>query len=89
MFPGSTDPELEVGFLRSGRRFRSGKKIKTERGRQNPSLFKESEHKLRSHEDEGSCDEEEDYNPILEGSKDSKDSIKTMGNGELICYQEV
>ena len=32
MFLGSTKPELEAGFLRSGRRFRSGKRRKTEEG---------------------------------------------------------
>ena len=64
MFPGSTKAELEARFLRSGRRFKSGKRRKTERGQQNPSLFEESEHELRSQEDEGSCDEEEDYSLI-------------------------
>ena len=33
MFPGSTEPELEVGFLRSGRRFRSKKRRKKIGGR--------------------------------------------------------
>ena len=33
MFPGSTEPELEAGFLRSGRRFRSGKRRNTVGGR--------------------------------------------------------
>ena len=42
MFPGSTEPELEAGFLRSGRRFSSGKRRKIVGGRWNPSLFKES-----------------------------------------------
>ena len=64
MFPGSTEPELEVRVLRSGRIFRSGKRRKTERGRQNPILFEGSEHELRSCEDEGSCDEDEDYSLI-------------------------
>ena len=41
MFPKSTKPELEYGFLRSGRRFRSGKRRKT-----SPSLFGESEYKV-------------------------------------------
>ena len=47
MFPGSTNPELDIGFLQSGRRFRSRKRRKTEEGRRNPSLFKESEHELQ------------------------------------------
>ena len=44
MFPGSTKPKLEAGFLRSGRRFRSGKRRKMEEVRRTPSLFEESEH---------------------------------------------
>ena len=58
MFPGSTKPKLEAGFLRSGRRFRSRKRRKIERGGHNPSLFEESEHECRSHEDKGYFDEE-------------------------------
>ena len=46
MFPGSIEPELEVGLLRSGKRLRSVKRKKTEEGRQNPSLFEESEHEI-------------------------------------------
>ena len=46
MFPGSTKPELEAGVLRSGRRFKSRKKIKTEEGRQDPSLFEVIEQEL-------------------------------------------
>ena len=34
MFPGSTEPKLEAGILRSGRRFRSRKGRKTEEGQQ-------------------------------------------------------
>ena len=47
MFLGSTEIELEDGFLRSGRRFRSGKRIKKEEGQRAPSLF-ESENSSRS-----------------------------------------
>ena len=32
MFPGSTEPELDAGILRSGRRFRLGKTRKIEEG---------------------------------------------------------
>ena len=46
MFPRSTEPELEVGFLKSGRRFRSGKRRKTEGGGQTPSLFEASEYEV-------------------------------------------
>ena len=48
MFSEKTEPELEARFLRSGRRFTSGKRRKTEEGRQAPSLFEVSEHKLWS-----------------------------------------
>ena len=41
MFPISTEPELEVGFLRSGRRFKSGKRKNT-----SVSLFEESDYKF-------------------------------------------
>ena len=79
MFPRRTEPELKVGVLRSGRRFRSGKRRKTKRGRWNPSLFEGSEHELWSCEDEGSCNKEEDYSLILEGPKDPDSSDETSG----------
>ena len=47
MFPGSIEPKLEDGFLRSERRFRSGKRRKIEEGRRAPNLFEESEHELQ------------------------------------------
>ena len=47
MFLGSIEPELEVGFLRSGRRFRSWKRRKIEEGWRAPILFEESEHELQ------------------------------------------
>ena len=46
MFLGSTEPELEARFLRSGRRFRPGKIRKTIGGRRTPSLFEASEYKV-------------------------------------------
>ena len=55
MFPESTEPELEVGFLRSGIRFRLGKRIKTVGGRRTPSMFEESEYEVESHTCEGGC----------------------------------
>ena len=73
MFPGSTKPELEVGFLRSGRRFRSRKITKTVGGIHNPSLFEVSEYEVELQLDEGYWDEEEDYSPILEGAEESKE----------------
>ena len=80
MFPKRIEPILEVGVLRSGRKFRSRKRRKTERGRWNPIFFDGSEHKLWSCKDEGSCDEEEDYNLISEGPEDSKDSDEKSGS---------
>ena len=77
MFPGRIEPELGDGVLRSGRRFRSGKRRKTKRGRWNPSLFEGSKHELQSCEDKGSCDEEEDYSPISEGPEHLDSSEKT------------
>ena len=77
MFLGSTEPKLEAGVLRSGRRFRSGKRRKTEEGRRTPSLFEESEHELQSQLDEGSCDKEEDYSLISEGAEESEESVET------------
>ena len=71
MFPKSTEAQLEAGFLRSGRRFLSGKRRKTIGGRWNPSLFEKSEYAFWSHLDEGSCDEEEEYQPISKGAKES------------------
>ena len=48
MFLGSTEPELELGFLRSGRSFRLGKRGKIEEVRRDISMFKESEHEIQS-----------------------------------------
>ena len=81
MFPGNTKPKLEAGVLRSGRIFRSGKRRNAKEGQRNPILFKETEHKLQSQRSEGSCDEEEDYSPILEGAEDSEESHKTPRSG--------
>ena len=80
MFPGRIELELEVGFLRSGRRFRSGKRRKIKRGQWNPSLFEGSKHKLRSCKDEGYCNEEEEYSSILKGPEDLDSSDETSGS---------
>ena len=81
MFLGSTKPELEARVLRSGRRFRSRKRRKTEEGRRAPSLFEESEHEILSQLDEGSCDEEENYNLISEGTKEFEEPVETPRSG--------
>ena len=77
MFPKRTEPELEIGFLRSGRRFKSGKRRKTKRCQWNPSLFEGSEHEIQSCKDEGSCDEEEYYSPISKEPKEPDRSEET------------
>ena len=81
MFSRSTEPKLEAGFLKSGRRFRSRKRRKTYGGRQTPSLFEESEYEFQSWLDKGSCDEEEDYNPISKGAKEFEESTETPRSG--------
>ena len=57
MFQGSSEDELDTIFLRSGRRFRSGKRRKVEEGRRAYILPREGEYGCDSHLDEGSCDE--------------------------------
>ena len=81
MFLLSIEPEIESGFLRSGRRFRSGKRRKTEEGRRAPILFEESDHELRSQVYEGYSNKEEDYSPILEGAEDFEEIVKTPRSG--------
>ena len=84
MFPKRIEPELEIGVLRSGRRFKSGKRRKIERGRWNPSLFKGSEHELWSCEDE-----EEDHILILEGPEDLEGSDETSGSEHNYIKPEI
>ena len=64
MFPGDNKIELETGCLGSRRIFRLGKRRKTLLGRGSCSTTREEDYKLTSHIDEGSCDEEEEYQPI-------------------------
>ena len=59
MFTGSSEDELDTGFLRSGRRFQSGKRRKVTGGRRAYSLPREGEYGCESQLDEGSCDEED------------------------------
>ena len=66
MFSGSSEDELDTGFLRSEKRFWSGKRRKVTRGKRAYSLPREGEYGWESHLNEGSCDEEEDYRPISE-----------------------
>ena len=77
MFQKSTEPELEVQFLRSGRRFKPRKRSQTVGGRQTPIHFEESEYEAKSWLDEGSCDEEEDYSLIFEVAEESEEIMET------------
>ena len=81
MFRGSTEPEIEVGFLRSGRRYRSRKRRKIEEGRRAASLFEASEQELSSQEDEGSCEEKEDDSLISKGAEKYEESVGTPRSG--------
>ena len=66
MFPGDSGTKLEAGYLRRGRRFRSGKRIKTLIGRGSYSTTRGEYYELTSHFDEGSCNKEEKHQPIPE-----------------------
>ena len=67
---------MDTGFLRSERRFQSGKRRKVAGGRRAYSLPKEGEYGCESHLNEGSCDEEEKYSLIsqIEELEESADS---------------
>ena len=69
MFQGSSEDELDVWFLRIGRRFRSRKRRKVAGGRRAYSLLREGEYGWESHLNEGSCDEEEEYSLISKREK--------------------
>ena len=71
---------MDTGFLRSGRRFQSGKRRKVEGGRRDYRLPREGEYGCESHLDKGSCDEEEEYSVISERAE-SKDSVETPRTG--------
>ena len=75
MFQGSSEDELDTGFLRSRRRFRSGKRRKVAGGRRAYSLPREGEYGWESHLNEGSCNEEEEYSLMSERSE-SKESTE-------------
>ena len=71
MFWGDSGTKLESIFLRSERRFRSGKQRKTLLGRGIWSTNREEEgYDLASYLDEGSCDEEDKYRSIYEGNEE-------------------
>ena len=64
MFPGDSETELESGSLRSGRRFRSRKRRSTVTIRGSHGMTGVEDYDLALHFDKGSCDEEEEYQPI-------------------------
>ena len=72
MFSGNSDTELESGRLRSGTRFRSGKRrrIATRRGSCNATRGEDYE--LSLHLDGRSCDEEEEYQLISEEAEEEE-----------------
>ena len=79
MFLGDSGIELEPGFLRSGRRFKSDKRRKTLLGRGSCNTNQEEEgYELASYLDEGSGDEEEEYQSISEGDKESEESTESL-----------
>ena len=76
----SSEDELHNGFLRNGRRFRSGKMRKVAGRRRDYSLPREGEYGCEWHLDEGSCDEEEEYSTIFE-REESEESTETPRTG--------
>ena len=70
MFPRDSGTELESGFLRRRRIFKFDKRRKNLLGRGSCSMNREEEgYELVSYMDKGSCQEEEEYDPIYEGDK--------------------
>ena len=63
--------------------------MKIERGQWNPSLFKGRKNELWSYEDEGSCNEEEDYIPILKGPEYFEDFEETSGSERNYITPEI
>ena len=77
MFLGDSGTEVEPVFLISRRRFISNKRRKTLSERGTCSTDREEEgYEFASYLDEGSCDEEEEYQLIYEGDKESEESTK-------------
>ena len=77
MFPGDIGNEVEASYLKSGRRFRSGKRRKNFTGRESCSTTRIGDYELASHSDEGSCDKEEEYQPIFKGDKELEELTET------------
>ena len=78
MFPRDSRTEIEVGYLRSGRKFRVGKRRKNATGRGSCNTTRGGDYELTSHLDEGSCDGEEEYYVIFEEEEESKELVETQ-----------
>ena len=76
MFPIDSVTDLESRLLRSEKRFRSDKRRKNLLGRGSYITNKEEGYEIASYLDEGSCDEEEEYQPIFEGDEHSEYSTE-------------
>ena len=64
MFHANIGTELEGGCLRNWRIFQLGKRKKTMTTRGSCITNRGEDYELTLHFDEGSCDEEEEYQPI-------------------------
>ena len=73
MFLGDSGTELEVGNLRSGRRFRLGKIRRTMTKRGSYSMTGGEDQELTSCFSEGYCDEEEEYQPISKSEEEEEE----------------
>ena len=78
MFTRYTGTEIEDGYLRTTRRFRPWKRRKTVTWRRSCSTTRGWDYELTSHLEEGSCDEEEEYQLISEGEEESKESTESL-----------
>ena len=73
MFPVDRRTKLEGGYLRSGRIFRLRKRRKNMTRRGSCSTTRGEDYKSTLHFDEGSCDEEEEYQPISEREEEEEE----------------
>ena len=75
MFYGDSGTALEGGRIRSGRRFRSRKRGKNMIRRGIFSMNRGEDYDFTLHFDEGSCDEEEEYQPISERDEEEAKAL--------------
>ena len=74
MFPRDRRTELEVGYLRSGRIFRSGKRRKVVTQRGSCSMNRGEGYNISLHVDEVPCGREEEYQLISKGEDEYEES---------------